>query len=65
MTNRKFRNKLTNEIWCTADYGINVVDQTHGGCPIVVCLTHDGLNCYLFDYATVSDFDRTWEDMNE
>ena len=65
MKNKRFKNKLTNEIWHTVDRGMKVVDQTDGGKPIVICVTRDGLNCYLFDYATVSDFDRTWEDIDE
>ena len=65
MTNKRFKNKLTNEIWYTAERRVNVVDQTIGGRPIVICVTRDGLNYYLFDYLSVSDFDRTWEDIDE
>lgn len=65
MKNKRFKNKLTKEIWHTVDRGMKVVDQTDGGKPIIICVTRDGVNCYLFDYATVSDFDRTWEDIDE
>ena len=65
MKSKRFRNKLTNEIWRTAERRANVVDQRTEGGAIAICVTRDGFNYYVFDYLSVSDFDRTWEDIDE